>query len=84
MTRSSIHTRHLPTILQVFVFSNTGQNIAASALGAVATLTTTANSNFASYGNDMYADPQTASSLGWFVNGNCAASGGTPDSWTVR
>ena len=66
--------------IEVFVFTSTGQNVAASAIGGVATLSTTYGSNYAYYGNDMYADPPTAVSNNWFVNGGCASGG---DVWRL-
>ena len=71
------------SFIEVFVFSSTGQNVAASALGAVSKLTTTSGSNSAGYGNDLYADDLTAASLGWFANGGCATGSGTLDAWNV-
>ena len=67
---------------QIFVFSSTGQNLAASILGAVSSQTTTSGTAVAAYGNDMYADPATASARGWLTNGACSGVGA--DAWTVR
>ena len=60
---------------QVFVFTSTGQNIAASALGAVATSTSTWSTSYPTYANDGNAD---------WVNSNVFSSNCvTGDAWTV-
>ena len=65
---------------QVFVFTNTGQDIAAAALGATTALSSLFGTNYASYGNDLYADPINGVTLNTFVNSGC---GGGGDTWSV-
>lgn len=72
------------TFVEIFAFSNTGQNIAASALGAVAAIPTSVATGNPAFGNDMFADPASASAGGMEANGNCLTTGATTDSWTLN
>ena len=63
------------------MFSSTGQDLAASAIGGVATLSSTYGTNYAYYGNDLLTDPATQVGNGQFPNGGCSGSG---DVWTVQ
>ena len=64
--------------IELFAFSATGQDVAASAIGGVATQTSTYQSQVASYGNDLFCDPWIAGTNSWMAGG---ATG--PSTWTV-
>ena len=63
----------MPPLLQLFVFDINGRNVASTAAGAVATLSSTYGTNYASFGGDLYCDAWGASSSQSFVNAGCTA-----------
>ena len=58
------------------------QELASSLLGGVASLSSvySASGYFASYGNDLFADPIVAGANGWFINSGNPTGGST---WNV-
>ena len=63
--------------VEMFVFSSTAQNVAASAAGAILKTSSTYGLNVAAYGGDLLADPIVAAASSTFVNTLC--NGATTD-----
>jgi len=65
--------------IELFAFTSTGQNVAASVLGATTSQTSTYSTQVSSYANDLFCDPWIAGANNWMAGG---ASG--PSTWTLN
>ena len=87
LTMSTLSTSAIVNFVELFAFTNTGQNVAAAALGATAAFTAgtvysaSGTSQLAAYGNDLITDPYVVATLN-LPSGLMAGTTGA-GAWTV-